>query len=343
MNKNLLFIGIVLTFMLMGCSQQKERPKGSLDVIYVLSSDSTWNKLETAIDTCFSQYGIRTPEFQRFFHVNWYSINKLRVFAHYRNLVVIADLSKKGLGRNLAERILPPDHLELAKQDSVNIFSIDDHYARDQVFLLIAGTDMKKLEQAIIDRKDWIYSKFSKHYRERLKNRFYDNREKKSLARVYYDKYEWLVRIPKKFIPIMDAPDSNFVWLGADLPFRWFSVTWEEGMNTKLMTPNGMMEKRQEIGSYYGDVRSDTTFLSHYYTRLNDWDALKMNGLWFSREMAKGGPFLSYAFYDSHTDRTFLLDMLIYDPSFEKLTDYYRELEIMAKTFSTQYTSDYFK
>ena len=343
MNKKILFISFMLIFLLLGCSRQKDRPKGALDVIYVLSSDSAWNKLETAVDTCFSQYGIRTPQFQRFFNINWYSINKLRIFAHYRNLVVIADLSEKGLGRNLAEKILPPRQLELAKQDSVNIFSIDNHFAREQVFLLIAGTDIKKLEKAIIDRKSWIYSKFNRHYRARLKERFYDNREKKGLSRIYYDKYNWIVRIPKKFIQLKDAPDSNFVWFGAEFPFRWFSVTWEEGMNTKLMTPNGMMEKREEVGSYYGDVKSDTTFLSHYYTRLNHWDALKMSGLWKSKALAKGGPFLSYAFYDSHSDRTFLLDMLIYDPSFEKLTDYYRELELMANTFSTQYTADYFK
>ena len=113
-------------------------------------------------------------------------------------------------------------------------------------------------------------------------------------------------------------------------------------MNTRWMTANGMMEKRQEIGAFYDGIKADTTFISHHYTKLNQWDALKMTGIWFSELEPKGGPFLSYAFYDSHSDRTFLLDMLIFDPS-EKLTDYFRQMEIMANTFYTEYSPDVFK
>ncbi len=344
MRRQLWTIIILIAIIAISCSDDyQKKSKGALDVIYVLSRDTSETKVDSALAACFSDYGIRTPEFQPFFSITHESIDKLKIFAHNKNLIVLADLSKNDLGAKLARRLLPEDHLKLAKSDSVNIFSIDDHYARDQVFILIAGTDMDKVAASISQRSAWFYKKFSKHYKKRAKEMLYKRREEKNLTRVFWDKYKWTVRIPDKFIPIKEAPDSNFVWIGADLPYRWFSVTWEEGMNTALMNPNGMMKKRQEIGDYYGGIKADTTFINHYYTKLNKWDALKMTGVWFSQKEPKGGPFISYSFYDSHSDRTYLLDVLIFDPSFEKLTDFYRQMEIMANTFSTEYTSDIFK
>jgi len=343
MNKKFLLLFLLILLLAFSCSKTKDKSKGPLDVVYVLSDDSTWAQIKTTVDTIFSEYGIMTPEFQPYFHVAWYDIVKLKIFANYKNLMVVADLDENSLATKLVNKILPPESLALAKSDSINVFSIDDQFARDQVFMLIAGSDMEKVSQSIIQRKDKIFAKYNSVYKIRAKENLYDNREKKSLSRVMWDKYKWIVRIPKKFIPLTEAPDSNFVWLGASLPYRWFSVTWEEGMNTKLMTPNGMMEKRQIIGDYYDGIKADTTYISHYYTKLNDWDALKMTGLWFSEVEAKGGPFLSYAFYDSHSNRTYLLDALVFEPTPDKVTDYFRQMEIMCQTFRTKYGNDVFK
>ncbi len=343
MNRKIFLLFLIITAIFLSCSKQQEKSKGPLDVVYILSDDSTWKNLKPAIDTCFSEYGIMTPEFQPFFHTSWYSIKKLKIFGRYKNLIVLSDLMGNSFEKKVAESILPENHLTLALEDSVNIFSIDDQFARDQVFLLIAGSDMKKVAESIIERRKWIFAKFNKQYKIRSKKDIFDNREQKNLTRIFWNRYNWTFRIPKKFITVNEAPDSNFVWIGAILPFRWFSVTWEEGMNTKLMTPNGIMEKRQQIGEYYDGYKADTTYISHYYTKLNEWDALKMTGLWYSEKEAKGGPFTSFSFYDSYSDRTFLLDMLIYEPSPDKVTDYYRQMEIIANSFTTNYTSDIFK
>jgi len=347
MKQKLLILLLIFSTLFNACGKNgkkfKEKSKGPLDVIYVLSDVETWETLKHAVDTCFSEYGIRTPEFQPFFHTSWYDIGKLKIFARYKNLMVLADLNKEGFAQKLAVNTLPPDHLALAKQDSVNVFSIDDNYARDQVFMLVAGSDMKKVAQHLIDRRETIFARFNRQYRIRYKDDIYDNREQKDMTKIFWNKYQWTFRMPKKFIILKESPDSNFVWIGANLPYRWFSVYWEEGMNTKLLTANGLMEKRQEIGeNFYDDVKADTTYLSHYFTKIKDWDALKMTGLWFAVKEAKGGPFISYAFYDSYSDRTFILDMLIFEPSPDKVTDYYRQMEIIANTFTTKYTRDIF-
>ena len=346
MNKKILLLLILISSILFTCGKKTnfDKPsKGPLDVIYVLSDEETWNELKPAIDTCFKKYGIMTPEFQPFFHVSWYSINKLTIFNQYRNLIVLANLNKKGLGKNLAEELLPQDHLELAQQDSVNIFSIDDNFAKNQVFFLIAGKDVNKITEHVASRKGFIFAKFNKKYKERTKENIFDRREQKNITRHLWNKYKWTFRVPKKFVTIKESPDSNFFWMGTMLPYRWFSVTWKEGMHTRWMTLHGIMEQRQELGKLYDGIKADTTYVSHYYTKLNDFQALKMTGLWFSVKEAKGGPFSCFTFYDSHSHRTFMLDMLIYEPSPDKVTDFYRQMEIIANTFTTQYSKSIYK
>lgn len=349
MNKKFLISLLILILIISNCSKkgsQKrlDKSEGPLDVVYVFSDEETWNALKPAVDTCFSEYGIRTPQFEPFFHTSWYDIVKFKIFAHYKNIMVLTDLNKDNLSKTLATNILPQETYALMESDSVSVFSIDNQFAKDQVFMLVGGRDLEKVAKHLTDRRESIFARFNSQYRIRAKENLYNRREKKDMTKLFWNKYKWTLRVPKRFIPIKESADSNYVWIGTTLPYRWFTVTWEEGMNTRLLTPNGLMEKRQEIGeTIYSDIKADTTYISHYFTKLNQWDALKMTGLWFAVKEAKGGPFISYSFYDSHSDRTFILDMLVYEPSPDKVTDYYRELEIMANTFRTKYTKDIFK
>jgi hypothetical protein len=64
-----------------------------------------------------------------------------------------------------------------------------------------------------------------------------------------------------------------------------------------------------------------------------------MYGLWYHNEETKGGPFETYAFYDWRTDRTFVIDMIMFAPG-EKVSVTFRTLEIIAKTFTTDYTGN---
>ncbi|MCD6440233.1 MAG: hypothetical protein J7L86_00370, partial [Candidatus Marinimicrobia bacterium] len=66
MTKKVLTIFLILLIALASC-ETKRVAKGPTDVIYVLASDEVKNVLQPAIDTTFS-FGIRTPQFQRYFY-----------------------------------------------------------------------------------------------------------------------------------------------------------------------------------------------------------------------------------------------------------------------------------
>lgn len=216
------------------------------------------------------------------------------------------------------------------------MFAIPDNWARDQMFVLIAGRDLKMVERSILEQKGWLYGKFEEKFEEVQMDYIYGRYEQKKLTNYLWQKYRWTMRIPHDYIIIRELPENNFVWLGRGLPYRWISVTWGDGIQTEWLTNVGLYEKRNEIGKLYGGIMTDKRFLGFQFFKFGEYDALKMYGLWYHIEETQGGPFETYAFYDWRTDRTFIIDMLMYGPG-EKLSVLFRGLELTAKTFTTDY------
>jgi hypothetical protein len=283
-----------------------------------LASESVRNFLGAQLDTTFS-YGILTPEFQHFFRTNWKSLNQFNSFIYYKNLILISDLRSDDIAYQVARTILPPEQFQLAETDSNFIYAKNDFWAKDQMFILIAGKNLEKMRVEI-----------------------FNQREQKKTTRYLWQNYHWTLRIPSGCTIIREDLENQFIWFGMGNPYRWISITWSKGTKEDWLTPNGLYAKREIIGSLYGDVKTEKRFLGYNYVSLSEWNALKMYGLWYSEVDVKGGPFSTYAFYDSNTDRTFVIDFILYAPS-QNLTRYYKQLEVMVKTLTTSFTEDLFE
>ena len=307
--------------------------KGPSDVIYVLTSDEVKSKVQVAIDTTFS-YGIRTPEFERYFYTDWRPLNLLSEYIKFPNTIVVADLNRQDAATNFIQSLLTDERRDLIKQDTVAMFALEDYWRNKQMLVLIAGYDLDKLSAYILERKAWLYSKFNKKYNERQFQYLYSRLEQKNLSEKLWKVYRWTMRIPSDYLIIREDPAHNFVWLGRGQPYRWISVCWGDGIQTEWLTPNGLYKKREEIGTLYRQIKTEKRFLGYQYEKLAEWDALRMYGLWYHEEQAQGGPFVTYAFYDKVSDRSFVIDMLVFYPG-RKNTDYIRFLELMARTFRT--------
>lgn len=329
-------IPLVLLVLTLGiqCGRQRDAIGGT-DDIYVFASDSMKAALEKAIDTTFS-YGIRTPEFQRYFNLKWKSIDDFWSMRRFRNLIILVNLQEPNLGVKLTEVLLTPENLQAVKRDSLHIFAFEDGWARGQMVVLIAGTDIAHMRQNIFEQRGWLFHHFQRKFEEVQGRIIYSQFENTRLARHLWEKYRWTMRIQRDYLIVKEVPARNFVWLGRGLPYRWISVTWADGIQTAWLTPYGLYAKRQEIGRYYGDNVTDKRFLGFNYEKFGSYDALRMYGLWYMEQETKGGPFATYAFYDRGSDRTFVIDMLLFAPG-EKVTIPFRGMEIMAKTFTTEY------
>lgn len=334
MDKKLLLIGFIFIAIFINCDRRRNAI-GGVDDIYIFTTDEIREALGQAIDTTFS-YGMRTPEFQPFFFKKWTPLEKFPLQINYKNIILIADLNRKDIAYDIARGVLPKKNFTEAETDSIHMFAIPDNWAKGQMFVLIAGRDLKAMERSILEQKGWLYGKFEEKFEQVQSDYMYSRLEQTKLTNYFWQKYRWTMRIPRDYMIIKELPEKNFVWLGRGLPYRWISVIWENGIQTEWMTNTGLYEKRTQIGELYDGIMTEKRFLGFQLIKFGDYEALKMYGLWYHNEETKGGPFETYAFYDWRTDRTFMIDMLMYAPG-EKMSVMFRGIEILAKTFTTDY------
>ena len=337
--KSIRFASVFLLLILtMSCARRSG--KGPHNIVYILASEKVKQNLQTTIDTTFS-YGMRTPAFEHYFITSWFPMRSINQFISYRNLIVISDITEPGVGRDFAKKVLPEDQYALAEKDSNCIFGQEDYWVDDQVFIMVAGSDYEKMKQCILSQKGWIFGKFEKKFKERQKEFLYHREEQKKVTKNLWAKYRWTFRLQHDWIKIQEYPEKNFIWFGRGFPHRWLSFSWEKGVMTEWLTPNGLFEHRNEIGDIYSEIETDTRFLGHRYTDFGGYKALRMSGLWYHEKETKGGPFVTYAFYDSKSDRTFVIDILMFEPS-SSISIPFRQVEVMAETFTTSFSEDIF-
>ena len=339
--KTNLWILILVVVMALGACSRKEFAKSPVDTVFVLSNDRAVAELQQAVDTVFS-YGMRTPEFEPFFTTCWQPLSDFKNYMNFKNLVVIADLNGEGLGRDIARLALSDKQFQLAESDSVFMFAVDDFWAIGQTFILIAGKNFNLMRRNILEQKGWLYEKVDTRFMTDQEHYIYHMMEEKKITRQLWERYKWTIRVPHDYVIVREDSEQKFVWLGRSAPYRWLSVTWEKGIQTEWLTPNGLFNKRNEIGQMYQNIQTNREFLGHKFTHFGDRDVLKMTGLWHHETEAKGGPFITYAFYDSHSDRTFVIDMMMFSPGAKSVV-FMRQVEIVAKTFTTRFSEEMFQ
>lgn len=325
---------ILLGIVLLGSCGTRRMAKGPSDIVYVVAAEDVRQKVKAAIDTTFS-FGIRTPEFQHYYLTNWRPLNELGEVIYLPHSILVADMNVSNAASQLVKSLLSAKRLESIKADTVALFALPDVWEKTQIMIIAAGYDMEKLADFIRQRQGWLFSKIDQKYIERQSHFLFNEYEQKELSRKIRRKYGWTMRIPSDFQIIRESPEAGFLWLGRALPYRWISVTWEPGIQTEWLTANGLFKKREKIGRIYGQIKTEKRFLGHKYAKFAGFDALRMWGLWYHEEKPQGGPFMTYAFYDSYTDQSFIIDMLVYSPG-ERVLSYLRQMEIMATTFRTK-------
>jgi len=146
---------------------------------------------------------------------------------------------------------------------------------------------------------------------------------------------------------------TNFVWLRRVISsetWRSLFVWYTDELSPADLTPEWVIATRDALTRAYvtgnlGDyVRVDQRRpLESENINFLDRFGYEVRGLWHMvgdgpdgriLEAGMGGPFLTYAFYDQPTGRTYLIDGMVFAPGFEK-RDFLRQLEVIAHTFRT--------
>ena len=330
--KNIVLL-IVTVLLLSNCSTKREAIGAADEIMVVVSKDdrSSINNILVQIfsDTLF------TPKPEPIYKLNYVDPAGFNELKRHSNLIIGSiGTNELNSGTKLVKSLIGDELFEETINGDEQIIFSEDQFGRNQLFMIISGKSDTEISKALLDKSDWIKSYFDKTFIEKQKKYLFGNDRLKKLSKEFEEKYGWELQIPWGWEVLKDVPDSNFVWLGRELPYQWFSIHWEDGF---------LFEKEAEAAhyahqfplNYYKSIQLNDYQFKIELVKFNKWSAWRSQGIWESLDEARGGPFINYTWYDGITDRTYNLNMLVFIPSKDKAA-FMRKLDIIAHSFSVK-------
>ena len=336
MNKFIIFLVVFIIFISISCNSNRES-LGADNEIRVICSKIDERIIRTYLSNIFSDT-LFCPEPEPYYHLKFSTPETYIQLKNHSKVVVAAVNRDKGNpGLKLIERILPEETFKktLSKDP---VLLLKNAYAKNQLFMVINAISDTILNNTIKSKKNAFRKEYNDLFISRQKKYLFGKNQKSSLEDTIFNDHSWRMNIPWGWISIKNIKDSNFVWLGKEMPFQWIGVTWISGDNISKMD-------KLEIGrymwdwpkKYYGNIQFNDYKFKLDEALFNGSSAWRGKGVWETIDKldAKGGPFCSYFFYDRVTDRTFYINYLIHHPGNDK-SIYMRKLDQVVRSINTK-------
>lgn len=323
---------LVLIAVLVGCGNTQRQPAAGSDYeIIVVADDSNWEVSKPYLEETFAKV-IYTPQEETLYQFKWVRPEEFDDYRLHKNLIILSQLEVSSLLTPVLKSMLPDTTLSRIRNSSQQFYSRRNAYAAGQTLMIILGKSEGDLQARIRLNNQELFDIMDQQTEKRLTSFIYRIGEQTGLAEDYYAQYGWYMRMMHDYVEIQNAPDSQFVWLGRDYPFRWIVVHWMAAPESFDLGVSG----RQMLGNVYGGLIPDVRLGTHYFSEKESWlnshSAIEFRGLWEHKTDIKGGPFIAYAFYAPEQDKIFLLTGIVWAPDREKLP-YIRQIEMMLKSF----------
>ena len=329
MNK---IISILLFIIIFSCENKREA-LGADNEIRVICS-----RLDREIITAYlSSIFIDTlyaPEPEPYYNLKFSDPETFSQLKSQSQVIVGALKRDNNSGHQLVKKLLPENQFESTLNGDPIILG-EDVYAKKQLFMIINANSKEHLMDHVEEKRKQFRKIFNDQFIDR-QNRFLfgDDRNMK-LEDSLKSEYGWTIKIPWGWDRIKNRPDSNFVWLGREMPFQWIGIGWAKGnvLSNELLVGDYVWKWPKDN---YKSIQINTHKFELDKISHGDTFAWRAQGVWetISLKESKGGPFRSYLFYDSLNDLTYHLNFLIHHPGDDK-TIFMRQMDMIIKTFKT--------
>ena len=169
--------------------------------------------------------------------------NDLKKYAHL--IIVAAKRNDSNSGFRLMEKLLPEQQLYNSKDDNP-LYLDRDLYAKDQVFVVINALDEDHLNYQFNRNKELLHAHFDQQFNNRT-NRFLFKDSQEDEENKLKTDFSWNIKVPWGWEVLKRDGKKNLFWMGAEYPYRWLSVHWEEGNNiTDQLTVGQKLWKSSE-------------------------------------------------------------------------------------------------
>lgn len=317
----------VFCIAIISCDIKKDSIGANEDLV-VLAAKEDREDIRSLLSIVFNDT-LLTPAPEPFYNIKFADPSSYETLKTQTNLI-IASIGDYELNpaTKLARELLGEKAFNSTLENTPVILS-RDQFAKNQLFMILSGAKTNDIKEYLIKNGNSIKNEFDKNFDKKQSQYFLTSKRQEELEAQLLSDYGWTINLPWGWEIIRNNPDSNFVWIGQEMPFRWIAVQWRNG--------NYFSE---EDAIYMADNFPQTFFKSQQYNKeflSIDWvdyredAAYRLSGLWESIDEAKGGPFVGYLFYDYESDRTFYITYMIFNPGGKKAF-YMKQMELFSKT-----------
>ena len=356
----LLLITFVLLLFgsLLGCESLENTPTaiGREGEITVVIDSAQWRGVVgEAIREELGMWIGTLPAPERMFDLAQISLTSpsvLDLVRKQKNVVFVAPLSDTTNEAKFIESRLDEGAKAAILEGQSAVIPRRDLWRRYQQVVYITANTPEAVAEAIHERGEDLRYLFNKITRERMTLEMFEKGRQKDLEELIMTEHGFAVNVQHDYFIAIDT--TNFIWLRRVIsPDSWRSlfVYYEENGDPSELTPEWVYATRDSLTRKYVRGTLDGFVAIDYRRPLEteninflDRFAYETRGLWHmlgidengeEYEYGMGGPFLTYAFYDQNTGRTYLIDGMVFAPGFNK-REFLRQLEVIAYTFRTR-------
>ena len=323
-----------LLFTIFGCDNKRDA-LGADNEIRVICSETDKINIENFLESIFNDT-LYTPEPEPHYILKFSNPKTYSQLKKQTNVIIGAiDRDFANPGIDLVKRILPVKQFESMLFNDPVILAKDVH-AKNQLFMVINAKSTEQLSGFINEKRNYIRKNFNDQFKFRQGRYLFNKNNTNSLKDSLLNEFGWSMDLPWGWDIIKKVPDSNFVWLGKEMPYQWIGIGWKKG---------NIVRNELSIGKYIWEWPKNnykTIQFSDYKFELVKADykkflAWRATGVWETINLleSKGGPFRSYVFYDSEKDLTYHINYLIFYPGNSK-SIFFRQADMILRTFKSQ-------
>ena len=332
MKKNLIILFSVL--LLFSCGKYKPLAGGSPIAIKTLVNDATWD----IISEDFSkkvEFEIRTPQIEQQFYFSRFELENYKEFRDDKLILLIATLDGKDEISKFIQNSIS-ENIRTQVQSGERVFFYEyNKYADRQTYMLMLGNTKEELLEYIKENGSQVYQAINTGFLNAQFNQIYNTAEEKELSGEIFDKFGFSLRLPHDYELLEIDSARHIIHLGVARPQRNIIIYWMDGGFNKVIDEDWALRMKYWLMQNL----MDKIYIEKSYVRYRsvDWNGIFVNnirGLWGHPTKLMGGPFSMFYFYDGVTNRTYLIDCMVFAPGQSKAV-FLRQMEIVASTFYT--------
>lgn len=342
---SIFFIAIICIW---GCTAQQERDlellppaKGGKGEIIVVMDSTRWDtEFGQEVRKTFNDrvYGLPQPE--PMFNSRYVTASLFRgLLKRHRNIVIITTFDHNtSESRHLWQSFTPESRKKLEENPDVYMIPQRDEFAKGQQILhLFAQTEEQLIKKMSENRKkiqDIFNSREEDYIREKLLTGGLD----KELSKIMKKSHGMSMKVPGGYQLAKDT--TNFFWVRfPEIKFdKNIFIAYKPYTSEKQFELDSIVDWRNRICKehLYGDKeRNPNSYIlteelvpaQDTKVTFNSQYAKEVRGLWKTKNLTMGGPFISYVFVDKKTQRIYYAEGFIFAPSKPK-REYVRELKV---------------